>query len=687
MAYSFDQIFAADPSNPERVASNGVVTIFAPGDESKTPLSIRSVEGMIIPNPVQVNDSGHGPAFMHETLDRVAWEGGGFSGFLTSYEGMKEEAVAARVSAQASAAAAADAAAKSSAPTEAAIERAIATEGSVAWMAVGRVAQQAATEAAASKLDKIAAGDTFAVKPDNGGKPVGKGELAVNVKDYGATGDGMTDDVTAIRQALKALTSAGGGTLLFPPGTYNASAAMQVTDNVNISGYGATITRGFFGLSERGRGYGAGPRNVTIRGMRFLGSFTGTKRVVGMSWHHAQNITIEDCIFEQCIAWGHTFDLQGCDGVAIRNNTWLGFDPTQSPHSEAIQCDISALSGASVAEADITRYDALPTRNVLVEHNQFLPLTVGGTAYPCPNPIGSHGGVEGAFYDNITFRNNVVRHPTSEHDWYPGAIHFIGARGLKIHDNTFEGLPGVSGVAISLNNGRYVIRPSEVGQANPATHVSDNPVTARNISIRGNVFNGWTAGSSVIDITGDARGHYAKGLDIRENEFREGIPLSGTAPAPLLIRWAESVHVVGNSFARVRRIGDFGDSRGVQIDSNTLTDCVSNGVYAVRMSGLQITANEMRRISIFLNLDQVDGLLVANNGFEEGAPDTGYGILNAITAGIMTLNRVRGASSLYGFSWRGATSRSQCRNNIVDSTITKGVDVVSPAVVDVGGNI
>ena len=184
MSYSFDQIFAVDESNPERVAANGVVTIFAPGDESRTPLLITTVEGMAIQNPVMVNDSGHGPAFMHATLDRVAWEGGGFSGFFTSYEGMKQEAVAARISAGDAAVAAIEAAANSTAPTAEAVEREIVTEGTPARTAVELVAGIAATEAAAQvvapKLDKVEAASTYAVKPDNGGKPVGQGELDYN---------------------------------------------------------------------------------------------------------------------------------------------------------------------------------------------------------------------------------------------------------------------------------------------------------------------------------------------------------------------------------------------------------------------------------------------------------------------------------------------------------------------------
>lgn len=100
MAFTFDQIFAVDPSNPERVASNGLVTIFTPGDPSKTPIPLSTVAGASLANPIQVNAQGFGPAFIHQSLDRVAWSGGGLEGFFTSYEGIKNVALAAQAAAE-----------------------------------------------------------------------------------------------------------------------------------------------------------------------------------------------------------------------------------------------------------------------------------------------------------------------------------------------------------------------------------------------------------------------------------------------------------------------------------------------------------------------------------------------------------------------------------------------------------
>lgn len=100
MAYTYDQVFAADPANPSNIAQNASITIFEPGDVTMTPLTITDPDGQPLANPVPVNANGFGSAFAHATLDRVAWAGGGFTGFFTSYDGMKEEAVAAREAAE-----------------------------------------------------------------------------------------------------------------------------------------------------------------------------------------------------------------------------------------------------------------------------------------------------------------------------------------------------------------------------------------------------------------------------------------------------------------------------------------------------------------------------------------------------------------------------------------------------------
>ena len=51
----------------------------------------------------------------------------------------------------------------------------------------------------------------------------------INVKDYGAVGDGSTDDATAINNAIAAAKAAGGGVVFFPVGNYRVASTINVT--------------------------------------------------------------------------------------------------------------------------------------------------------------------------------------------------------------------------------------------------------------------------------------------------------------------------------------------------------------------------------------------------------------------------------------------------------------------------
>jgi hypothetical protein len=63
-----------------------------------------------------------------------------------------------------------------------------------------------------------------------------------NVIDYGAVGNGVTDDSTAIQTAFDAASAAGGGTVYLPSGTYLCNTPLVLQYGVNLVGESRTNT-------------------------------------------------------------------------------------------------------------------------------------------------------------------------------------------------------------------------------------------------------------------------------------------------------------------------------------------------------------------------------------------------------------------------------------------------------------
>ena len=64
----------------------------------------------------------------------------------------------------------------------------------------------------------------------------------LNVRDFGATGDGVTKDTVAIQKALDACASGGGGTVTVPDGIYlTGSLTLGANTTLNLAGHASLV--------------------------------------------------------------------------------------------------------------------------------------------------------------------------------------------------------------------------------------------------------------------------------------------------------------------------------------------------------------------------------------------------------------------------------------------------------------
>lgn len=284
------------------------------------------------------------------------------------------------------------------------------------------------------------AGQLKIVQSDGTRHTVGSTPGQIDVRAWGAKGDGTTDDAPAFRSALAALSAAGGGTLRVTGGTYLMDSAygvwpapcLYVKDNISIEcSSGAVIRRGLvmgtarlvqnFDGTESNAGY-SGHSNIRISGGTWDGNAPAKTNSGNMfAFAHAKNITLEHVrVIDQ--ANNHAIELNAIDGARVLTCRFEGSVPKpDSPQTtEAIQID--GAFGEAGLEGGLP-YDNTFTKNVVVEkcHTGASPKNGAWGAL-----VGSHAGFAGGEYRRIVVVNNTIDdtlvYGIHAYDWYESVI-------------------------------------------------------------------------------------------------------------------------------------------------------------------------------------------------------------------------------------------------------------------------
>jgi polygalacturonase len=162
----------------------------------------------------------------------------------------------------------------------------------------------------------------------------------VSVKDFGAVGDGVTNDTTAITNALAYLSSVDGGVLLFGRGeTYLLTEEMSVTNSVEIELNGSTLNFACVGAKRllAVDGSNVQVRNGTISNTVGSTGFEGTYQtpiVVGQYTVLAgvSNVVLENLTISTVLAQGNGIAIFGdSHDITIQNITYPDSDKIGIP--------------------------------------------------------------------------------------------------------------------------------------------------------------------------------------------------------------------------------------------------------------------------------------------------------------------------------------------------------------------
>lgn len=310
----------------------------------------------------------------------------------------------------------------------------------------------------------------------------------INVKNYGAKGDGVSlTDTLAIQTVLNLAKTNGSVSLVIPSGTYKITDRLIVYKNTKIEMFSDTIllrsyNAGFFMNGETTDVFTDynGNGNIEIDGGILDGNIANFPQAYNsISLGRGSNITLKNITIKDVID-AHAMDLNACKDVLIENCRFLGYKDTigESYFREAIQIANHTALGFS----GFGNYDGTPCKNVIVRRCYFgASGTVGTTAYP--TGVGNHGSVYSYYEDDNTQPDLYNRNIYIYNNVFEGMT-FAGVRPFKykncdIYDNAF--LKCKVGVAVSNPNGASESDKDQFG-------VTKFPQSAIDIKIHHNMF-------------------------------------------------------------------------------------------------------------------------------------------------------------------------------------------------------
>jgi hypothetical protein len=270
--------------------------------------------------------------------------------------------------------------------------------------------------------------------------------LPVNVKSFGAKGDGITDDTVAVQAAFNYARDNGSVKLYFPEGTYITTASIRIYKNTFVEMHLNTIIKRMGGTSHTNMfvngevgntsyalGY-KGDGNIHYKGgtidLNTIESPLNTvnSNLSAFDLGHAENLTFKGMTIKNGQN-GHYFQISSCRQVLIED-CWLGsVNYTNNTGSYDFEC-IQIEEATSVSFPPFGGYDGTISRDITIQNCVFDGVV---------RVTGTHSyarDVDGVtplrYCENIQIINNVFRNILDD------GIHLEAFKNAKILNNVFD---------------------------------------------------------------------------------------------------------------------------------------------------------------------------------------------------------------------------------------------------------
>jgi hypothetical protein len=381
---------------------------------------------------------------------------------------------------------------------------------------------------------------------------VGSYSSDVSVKTYGAVGDGVTDDTTAIQNAVNSENI-----VFFPAGTYLVSNPISIPSNRTLFGEGAASVISYTGTTtSRGAFYinsgssSAYIDNVTVRDLKFLGQVA----LLGFSEfvHLISFSGVRDCVIERCVIEG----FRG-DGILLGSGDIAG----QERHNINVTIRDCYING--VNNDNRNGISVIDGNGVSIENNYFTRCTK--STMPGAIDVEPDANIYHVI-KNISIRNNRI------YDCRGG----VGAITVLLPIQTFTTAP--NGFVIE---GNYIDSPNapnnnhygiffEFGNPFAAPPIAAITDATPNLGVR--ILNNYIK----MPTTGPGRCIVIWNINdavIADNEFVGGSTSLLGYPGTNVL----DVSFVNNSFTRVNGTGDYAISiftgSRIKFEGNVFKDC------------------------------------------------------------------------------------------------------------------